>query len=641
MRIYTLTLVLLIFSIAWSDTLIIPRVSIAVNDFGQHALPTIAATKIITANDIKESGARNLEELLKGIVGLQVTDLTGDGSQMSISMRGFGANAAENSLILLNGMPLINPGLENVNFNEIPVDVIQEIQIINGSEGVLYGEQAVGGVINIITKKPTADGIHADASYGSYNTTIYQEGFNLLAPKNISAAMQVKKYDTDNYRDHNQDQSEQVVGNIGQECDQSGWNFNYYVSHQLLDLAGALTAKQVAENRRQAQNQIDFSDNTYQTYQFEQHHWISSTWKETLALMHRQLDSSGVLFSPYKEYQQTNWGQLTLTGLIHTIVLNSGVSFTTEKYNLNSKIESATDNQDQFDSFSQATIPIINKLNFIIGARGSWQHSDLIKNFESTSNHSAFVSTLGVEYEFIPWTTLFIRRADNFRFPKADENSLTSPHRQGLKTQTGTSYELGIHAERNRWYGTGSVFLLNLKDEIAFDPTPLPERPFGVNRNLDPTQRMGGMLDLNYHLTDEWLVGGQATHVLATYTAGPFKGNQIPLVTENTASLYSNYYFLEHWNFYTRLMITGDRYAGNDDANIFKKMPAITPLVDIALRYQGQYLFIVFKINNVFNVLYNSYESINTVSIHPFVRQAYFYPAPGRNFLVTIGFNLS
>ena len=77
-----------------------------------------------------------------------------DSSQTALSIRGFGDNAAANSLILVDGFPLANVSLLTPNFNSIALSDIERIDIIQGSQGSLWGNQAVGGVLNIVTRHP-------------------------------------------------------------------------------------------------------------------------------------------------------------------------------------------------------------------------------------------------------------------------------------------------------------------------------------------------------------------------------------------------------------------------------------------------------------------------------------------------------
>ncbi len=101
---------------------------------------------VISHQQIIQSGAKNIADILQQFSGIQIQDLVGDGSQLVVNIRVFGGNAAQNSLILIDGVPLSNSDMGTPAINLIPVEDIDHIDIIYGSEGTLYGNQAVGGV---------------------------------------------------------------------------------------------------------------------------------------------------------------------------------------------------------------------------------------------------------------------------------------------------------------------------------------------------------------------------------------------------------------------------------------------------------------------------------------------------------------
>ncbi len=117
-----------------------------------------ANVNVIDAAAIEMSGATSLTEVLRGQSGIQISD---SNSGAVFSMRGFSASqAANNTLILVDGRRLNNIDIAAPSINAIPLHQIERVELLSGSAGVLYGDQAVGGVINIITKTPNATGGH-------------------------------------------------------------------------------------------------------------------------------------------------------------------------------------------------------------------------------------------------------------------------------------------------------------------------------------------------------------------------------------------------------------------------------------------------------------------------------------------------
>src|SRR3954454_8413866 len=114
-----------------------------------------ASTTVITAEEIAHSPAQTVQEIIAQVPGVQLTSLFGavNGAQTTVDLRGFGATAASNTLILVNGRRLNDVDMQGVDLSTIPRDAIQRIEITKGNSGaVLYGDNAMGGVVNIVTK---------------------------------------------------------------------------------------------------------------------------------------------------------------------------------------------------------------------------------------------------------------------------------------------------------------------------------------------------------------------------------------------------------------------------------------------------------------------------------------------------------
>lgn len=114
-----------------------------------------ASTQVITENDIKRSGATNVRDAITDYANITMTrKIRGGGHE--IIVRGM---STDKSLIMVNGHRVANEadgtGLGNANaLDRINVDSIEKIEIVKGPSSALYGSEAMGGVINIITKVP-------------------------------------------------------------------------------------------------------------------------------------------------------------------------------------------------------------------------------------------------------------------------------------------------------------------------------------------------------------------------------------------------------------------------------------------------------------------------------------------------------
>jgi iron complex outermembrane recepter protein len=138
-----------------------------------------ASVTVLSVEDIRNSAARTLPELLAEQVGLTLKDFYGNNAAAtSVDLRGFGATATQNTLILVDGRRVTDVDLSGVQWSAIPLASVERIEILRGTGAVLYGDGASAGVVNIVTRSPLKQGRRAEAlgraaSYGTLEGQVY------------------------------------------------------------------------------------------------------------------------------------------------------------------------------------------------------------------------------------------------------------------------------------------------------------------------------------------------------------------------------------------------------------------------------------------------------------------------------------
>jgi vitamin B12 transporter len=140
---------------------------------------TIGATSretwVLYAADLERLGASSVADALRFIPGVTVKDAGTVGSLQSVFLRG--ASSAQ-TLVLVDGRPINDPDTGQVDFSSLPVSGISRIEIVEGGASTLYGSSAIGGVINIITQRPSTPAASA----------FVQAGFEGRVDQGISAS---------------------------------------------------------------------------------------------------------------------------------------------------------------------------------------------------------------------------------------------------------------------------------------------------------------------------------------------------------------------------------------------------------------------------------------------------------------------
>lgn len=137
---------------------------------------SLASVTVISEADIQRSQASNLQDLLQAYAGVDMRNSGGLGKSTSIFLRGTNSNHV---LVMVDGVKIGSATLGGASFQDIPVAQIERIEIVRGPRSSLYGAEAIGGVIQIFTKKGTDKTIRsASIGYGRYNTSEVSAGIS-------------------------------------------------------------------------------------------------------------------------------------------------------------------------------------------------------------------------------------------------------------------------------------------------------------------------------------------------------------------------------------------------------------------------------------------------------------------------------
>jgi iron complex outermembrane receptor protein len=161
------------------------EVIITANRLGQNPSDIHASVDYINNDILNASAMNSVDDMLIQFAGIHVVRPLGMYAKSNVSIRGFGANEQGRVLILQDGVPVNSSDLGEVNWNRFSSSV-QNIEIYRGPASFVYGSNALGGIINLITKKNEFKSISVDAdlSFGTHNTFSAESGIQLKPFKN-------------------------------------------------------------------------------------------------------------------------------------------------------------------------------------------------------------------------------------------------------------------------------------------------------------------------------------------------------------------------------------------------------------------------------------------------------------------------
>ena len=131
------------------------------------AAEVLASVDIIRGDELLRQPAADLGDALRMVPGVEVARLGGPGQQTSLFLRGTESNHV---LVLVDGLR-INPGtIGSAAIQNIAPEFVERVEVVKGPRSTLYGSDAIGGVINVITRRAADDGGSVQAGFGSYDT---------------------------------------------------------------------------------------------------------------------------------------------------------------------------------------------------------------------------------------------------------------------------------------------------------------------------------------------------------------------------------------------------------------------------------------------------------------------------------------
>lgn len=152
--------------------------------------------------DIQESPARSLGELLANELGIDLRAYGNyGGASQEIHIRGMSGDGTQ---VFVNGINVNSPSLGVADVAKIPLNSIERIEVVKGSGSLLYGTGAVGGTVNISTKRPKRDKIDlkASAGYGSEDTYHFSAEQGMFAWGDLGYYLTANRNETDGFRDN-------------------------------------------------------------------------------------------------------------------------------------------------------------------------------------------------------------------------------------------------------------------------------------------------------------------------------------------------------------------------------------------------------------------------------------------------------
>lgn len=587
--------------------------------------PLTTTVTVIDRQQIELSGARDLPDLLRTQAGIQVRDADGSGGRnVTLSMGGFGSNAANNTLVLVDGRKLNNPSLAGPALNSVALLDVERVEILQGSAGVLYGDQAVGGVINIITRRTQGRETrgYLEARRGSFDDKGYSFGLAQGIDNGLHYRLALHTGDAEHYRDNQDQDYRNYLGRIGYDFDAGRIYYEQQRVRDHLRLPGALSDEQLDEDRRQASTPDDFSDLDSRMARLGGEWQLATDWRLLVEFTEREDEAEGYSFGEFQQRTQVSTltprliGHFGAPGGQATVTL--GTDRQRAEYRRTSEFGDSDATQDLDANYGQLIYPLTGQLIASAGLRQETVNDTNVLE-DQEREHQVNAREWGLSYRFSAAWRVYARSADGFRFANVDEYTFTEDQVEFLEPQQSRSTELGVSWRGTRYDIKAAYLRMQLDNEIVYDPGA----GFGANVNLPESERRGALISADYRFNERWNGQINYTHTDATISEGSAAGNRVPFVARNLANLSVSYQPAEALDFYLGANYTGPRYRIDDNLNEQDELAGrVLWNANMVWRDEGWELGI--RVINLTDEAYSDYQAWSEFTGN------YEYPSPGR-----------
>lgn len=468
-----------------SDTTKIEKIVVSATRTPQALEDTLAPTILIDREDIERSQAIDIADLLRFHAGIDIARNGGPGSVTSIFTRG---TESDQTLILVDGIRINEGSLGSGAIQNIDPDLIERIEIVKGPRSVLYGSDAIGGVINIITRRATEAGnnFSANIGYGGLNTK--SGSFNLSHySNNFRAGINVGFSNTDGFSprtiiDNDRgNENRSVNAYIGFNTGKLDLEFGVWNSETTTGFLDGASFARISPLTALSQDQTNNIFSVKANYQ------VNENVSSTITL------STGT--DDIEQNESTDFTEIDQLGLDwqNDIVVDEnqlitvGLALTRQDFQSRFRASLTEQQIDNNAIYVQDNIQLENH-DIVLGLR----HTD--------NNGFGEETTWSIDYGFhlTESTQLIANVGTAFRTPGAFDLS-SNP---SLDPETSRNIEIGIRysPSRNQSF-RASAFKNEIDNLITFDPNrPTTASPFGSSNNIQQATIEGLELGYNFNV---------------------------------------------------------------------------------------------------------------------------------------------
>jgi len=586
-------------------------VIVTANRYSQTVDDSLSSVTVITREDIEKTTAQDLPALLGRVAGIDVRTSGAYGKNSSIFMRGTNSNHV---LTLVDGVKLYSATLGSTSFQHLALEQIEHIEIVRGPRASVYGSEAIGGVIQIFTRKGAKkSSAQAKVGYGSnaskelaasFSGATDQASFNLTARSFKTDGIDAIRHTSSNDKD-------------GYTNDSIGLNFNY-TFNDILDFKSSFM-------NAQGNTQFDncFNTTNFTTSDSCRSDFVQQTLSNTLNITPSGIWDGKLQIGTSRDFND-NFFEFSANGTFETnrddVAFINNLQFT-EQQLIVLGLDYAKDTVDT-TAYDDTAAPSRDNFGLFAAWNGEFDQLNIEFNLRRDDNeqfNTHNTGSIAFGYPLTHKIKASISYATAFKAPTFNELYFPFFGLPALKPEDSKSVEVGVSGQyaMGRW--SLNIYQTIIDNLISFDQTTF------LANNIDKSQLTGAELISNT-VYQQWAINTSLSYVDPVNKSDDNYNRKLQGRAKTSLSLAASRQF-GRYHVGSALLMQSKRYQNADNTRSTSGYGVLDLSMDYA--FTDQFKLSV-KLNNIFDKDYALNQTFSGDN----------YNTLGRNFFASLVYKL-
>lgn len=534
---------------------VLEDITISAMRFSDSIYETPASGITITSSEIGDSALSSVSEVLNRYSDVYIRSIGGGSFMGQPSLRGFGINSQSRVLVLLDGQRLNNIDQGGINWGQVQLYDVENIEVLYGAQSATYGSFAESGVIKISTKKWGKNGAKFGAVYGEYGEYSFY-GNATYSDGDYYASAGANYYHNSGFFANSLNWNKSASIKAGVKLDsQNEVGLYVNVGNMFISWPGYIQANTSSQMHELFPNGLTHTEEDRVDYMT-----ISTSWENYSAIGEGSAHLGVNVRDKYVDwigYSPTNATNWTVSfdpkyrfymGKDDESYIESGLDFFYDNFNADKQNSFSTEvNRFTIAPWVASKIQADDSLSFSASLRYEAAINDAttrstyteydqywnptIKRYDMDDDElvNGFAAQIGVNYKINDHWNVYARFDQIYHYPSIDERYSLNGYgpyytNDNLDPEHGQNYEIGTNLSALGFSFNASVFYTHLNDEIAYD------QMLDMNKNIGDTDRFGTQFRIGYDFKKYAGAFTSWTFVSAKYASGDYDGEDVALV---------------------------------------------------------------------------------------------------------------